>query len=265
MTRGDGGREIFSDANDYRYFEELLEKAKKRFHFMLYGYCLMPNHVHLLMQTCGIPASRVMHWLLTCYAKEFNHLRARAGHVFKERYTAPLCMTDSYFTELLRYIHLNPVRAGLVESPDKWPWSGHGELTGNSRSRLLDGDFPLSFFASTKEEARRTYLDFISRGVPEGFQERKETVLSAKEEPALLCAKVSLPTTDWKELIKTAPAAIGSDLLGKSRVRQIARARRALIRKMVSAGAVPVEVAAFFNCSQSLVSKAMGEDPRSNT
>ena len=165
MSRGVEGREIFLDDCDRTSFCRMLLEAKKSNEFHVFAYCLMGNHFHLLVQTGRFPLCFGMHQLLTSYSRYFNRRHDRAGHLFQSRYTAPLCRQDSYLEILLRYIHLNPVRAGLVENPADWIWSGHRGLVGLIDDRLLD----LPALAALREESpfqlRASYLESLSPNI----------------------------------------------------------------------------------------------------
>jgi hypothetical protein len=98
----------------------------------------MPNHFHLLLEVHRFPTARILQSLLTGYARRFNKVHGRRGHLFEGRYKAIVCDRDSYLLELVRYIHLNPVRASLVKRPSEWQWSGHGEYLGKQKRELID-------------------------------------------------------------------------------------------------------------------------------
>src|SRR5947209_1087353 len=138
MARGNNGQEIFLKGNDYEAFLEALDTVRKRYPFYLYAYVLMSNHFHLLLEVIEAPTARIMQSLLTGYARRFNAINRHKGHLFQGRYKAIVCDRDSYLLELVRYIHLNPVRAGLVRRPGEWQWSGHREYLGKEKSGLID-------------------------------------------------------------------------------------------------------------------------------
>lgn len=124
-SRGDDRKKIYISEFDFKKFLEYLLKAKERFRFYLYAYVLMPNHYHLLMETLQPNLSQIMQYLNTAYTTYYNIKRQRCGHLFQGRYKSILVDKDSYFKELSRYIHLNPVRAKLVEHPEQYKWSSY--------------------------------------------------------------------------------------------------------------------------------------------
>jgi REP element-mobilizing transposase RayT len=164
ITRGNNRQIIFRSERDYRKMLELLERQKGRIPFFLHAYCLMPNHVHLLIERREESISRIMQRLLTRYAQYYNRTYRKVGHVLQGRYKAILCDSDQYLAELVRYIHLNPVRARLVQRPEDWAWSGHRAYIGIDHSRLADVDPLLRRFGAKKNQARERYAEFVLAG-----------------------------------------------------------------------------------------------------
>jgi REP element-mobilizing transposase RayT len=116
---------------DYYAFLHLLELAAKRARWKLHGYCLMTNHVHLLIQTPEPTLPQGMQFLMATFVEEFNARHGRRGALVQGRYKAALVTTDAHFVECLRYFAMNPVAAGLCQRPEQWPWSsyaGQGSL-----------------------------------------------------------------------------------------------------------------------------------------
>jgi putative transposase len=123
MARGNDKRVTFRDDHDFRTFQGCMAEVAHRFDLDILGYCLMTNHVHLLIRTPVGGLSNAMKWLFGVYTMKFNHRHKRVGHLFQGRYKALLVDKDSYLLEVSRYIHLNPCRAGIVEHPEEYPWS----------------------------------------------------------------------------------------------------------------------------------------------
>ncbi len=138
MARGVDGRDVFIDDHDRHGFLNTLERIKRQTNTVVYAYCLMGNHFHLAIKVGPVELASVMQRLLTCYSITFNNRHARTGHLFQARYKAILCLNDAYLVGLIRYIHLNPVRAGLTMRPDEWPWSSYN----NYHESGLDGLVP---------------------------------------------------------------------------------------------------------------------------
>ena len=127
ISRGNQRQRIYKDDEDCRRFQALLGEVVKRHSITLYAYVLMPNHFHLLLEVGRTPLSKAMQSLLYRYTRHFNQHYRKIGHLFQGRYRAILCDRDNYLMELIRYLHLNPVRAGLISDPSRYQWSSHRE------------------------------------------------------------------------------------------------------------------------------------------
>ncbi len=171
ICRGIEGRPIFEDDFDRDRFVKRLGSVLQETATPCYAWALIPNHFHLLIRTGLVPVATVMRRLLTGYAVSFNHRHRRSGHLFQNRYKSILCQEDPYLLELVRYIHLNPVRAGLVDdlqSLDRYPYSGHCRVLGKIKGGFQDTETVLSLFGKTRREARRRYNAFVSKGLLAG-------------------------------------------------------------------------------------------------
>ena len=123
MSRGNQGQLIFLDDGDRQRYLKLLKELPRQFGCKLYAYVLMDNHVHLLVEVGNLPLSKIMQNLQFRYTQQYNRRYRKVGHLFQGRYKAILCDRDNYLLELVRYIHLNPIRAGLVRRTDRYRWS----------------------------------------------------------------------------------------------------------------------------------------------
>jgi putative transposase len=140
MARGIERRAIFKDNKDRTTFLDRLAIILEETQTQCYAWALIPNHFHLLLRTGPTPLSKVMRKLMTGYAVTFNKRHKRSGHLFQNRYKSVVCEEDPYLLELIRYIHLNPLRAGLVKDLkelDKYPWAGHSAILGNRNNPLI--------------------------------------------------------------------------------------------------------------------------------
>ena len=171
MIRGNNKAAIFADDEDKRRFLERLEEYVTSKKSAIYAWVLMDNHAHLLFRSGEQSISSVMRKLLTWYAQYYNRRHHRHGHLFENRYKSILCEEDSYLLVLVRYIHLNPVRARLVKTLaelDNYPWSGHRALIGKVKKQWMDTDYVLSQFARTHSKAIHTYREFMRQGMDQG-------------------------------------------------------------------------------------------------
>ncbi|MHC0037612.1 transposase [Pseudoneobacillus sp. C159] len=157
-VRGVRRTDLFYDENDRFFYLFLLEKAKSRYTFHLLSFCLMSNHVHLQLQTEEIPLSTIMHWVNTKYAKYFNKKYDTCGHVFEKRYGDELVETSEYELDLSKYIHLNPVRAKIVERLEDYPWSSYHIYVRQLNSSLVDTKRILSYFLEPQVENYDAFL-----------------------------------------------------------------------------------------------------------
>lgn len=168
ILRGNAGEPIFFDNRDRYRLYLILQYAVERFRCRIHAFCLMRNHLHLALQVDDIPLSRIMQNISQRFTKWINYTQTRTGHLFQGRYKALLIDADSYLLELVRYIHLNPVRAGASATPEDYPWTGHHAYLGREFIPWLTTDFLLSIFSPRVEEARSAYASFVRDGMGEG-------------------------------------------------------------------------------------------------
>jgi REP element-mobilizing transposase RayT len=171
IVRGIEKRKIFQDDADRQRFIKRLGDILSDSQTPCYAWALMPNHFHLLLKTGLTPISTIMRRLLTGYAVYFNHRYRRWGHLFQNRYKSILCQADNYLLELVRYIHLNPLRAEQVSDLKKlarYPYCGHSVLLDHHRNDWQSVDETLKLFGKTMSTARRRYREFIKKGVNQG-------------------------------------------------------------------------------------------------
>ena len=167
ILRGNAGQNIFFNKQDRNRFFSLLQEGIERYRHRIHAYCLMTNHVHLAVQVAEIPLSRIIQNISFRYTRYFNKRKNRAGHLFQGRYKAILIDADSYLLELVRYIHNNPVRAGIVSTPDKYPWSSHNVYVANVAVSWLTTDWVLSQFDQQRKRAIDYFRSFIHAGTDE--------------------------------------------------------------------------------------------------
>jgi REP element-mobilizing transposase RayT len=175
MLRGNGGQDIFSSSADRSRFYLLLQEGIERYRCRIHAFCLMNNHVHLLIEVGTIPLSRFMQNLSFRYTRYANSEKNKTGHLFQGRYKALLIDGDSYLLELTRYIHCNPVRAGLTAGPDTYRWSSHQTYLGRNSIPWLTTELVLGQFAARLGKARRLYHDFVQEGIMEARRQEFHT------------------------------------------------------------------------------------------
>ena len=171
MIRGIEGRDIVADDQDRRDFVRRLGKLAEASGTTVFAWALMSNHAHILLASGGSGLAKFMRRFLTGYAVGYKLRHHRHGHLFQNRYKSIVCDGDSYFTELVRYIHLNPLRVKLVEdlvALEKYPYCGHGAVLGKLRYDWQDRHSVLAQFGGREGEAIAEYRRFVEEGVALG-------------------------------------------------------------------------------------------------
>lgn len=171
MARGIERGAVFRSDTDRNNFLERLGEILLETKTLCYGWALIPNHFHLLLRTGAVPISTVMRRLLTGYALWYNRKHRRHGHLFQNRFKSILCQEDAYLLELVRYIHLNPIRANLVkdlDELDRYPFCGHGVLMGKLKKPWQETHGVLGMFGEKLGTSRQAYRVFVERGIAEG-------------------------------------------------------------------------------------------------
>lgn len=173
MVRGIEGSIIVKDESDRRQFVSRMQDVSGKTGTLLFAWALMTNHAHMLVKSGKTGISDFMRKLLTGYAIYYNKRHQRHGHLFQNRYKSIVCEEDAYFRKLVAYIHLNPIRAGLVGSLKElghYPWSGHADLIRHNGLESREIEYVLSCFGDNKHAARSNYLDFLNTQMPLGRQ-----------------------------------------------------------------------------------------------
>jgi len=171
MVRGIERTTLFRDDTDRADFVARLAALAEQGALRVYAWALLPNHAHLLVRTGTRPLPRSMRSLLTGYAGAFNRRHRRVGHLFQNRYKSIVVEEEPYLLELLRYLHLNPVRAKMVPDLrilDRYPWTGHSALLGTVPRPWQETASILAQFGPTPRRARHAYRTFVAAGLPRG-------------------------------------------------------------------------------------------------
>ena len=174
IVRGIERKKIFSDRNDYEDFLTRVEQVLENSGAKVYAWALIPNHFHLLIRTDKKPLKTIMKRLLTGYALSYNRRHKRVGYLYQGRYKSIVCEEEPYLLELVRYIHLNPLRAGLVKTMvelDKYRWSGHSVIMGNQKITWQDAEEILGRFGDIVSHAKQKYREFVIDGIKDGKRE----------------------------------------------------------------------------------------------
>ncbi len=158
VLRGINKQRIFEDDEDNRYFLEKLKTYKDISGYEIYAYCLMSNHVHLLMKEGEEPLSTAFRRIGASYVYWYNWKYSRAGHLFQDRFKSEPVEQDEYFLTVMRYIHQNPLKAGIVKEIQEYPWSSYREYS--QKPVICDTKFALNMFSLEPKKALRAWVKF---------------------------------------------------------------------------------------------------------
>jgi len=176
---GNNRQDIFLTNQDRRYFLSLLKTHKERFELLVYAYCMLPNAVHLVIETKRPNLSRVMQGFSTIYTKYFNFAHNMSGHVFQGRYKSLIIEKESYLVDVTRHVHLEPARSGMKEKPWRYPWSSaaaYVEWGEGERDGLVDSDVVLSLLAKNRLKQSVRYLQQLKDRAKDPDAQRPPTV-----------------------------------------------------------------------------------------
>jgi len=163
--RGNERREIFQTKKDYERFKRYVIGAQDRYDFLLHGYVLMTNHYHLIIETSKANLNRIMHYINGSYTTYFNRRQGRNGHLFQGRYKAILVDVDRYLLELSRYLHLNPVRAGLVKRPEEYPYSSYRSYITREKEEIVHRDRIWGMISGDGRNGAQKYRRFVEEAL----------------------------------------------------------------------------------------------------
>jgi putative transposase len=165
-SRGNERRTVFQSNRDREKYLSYLESVHERYGAVIHVYCLMGNHYHLLLENPRENLSKILHYINGAYTTYFNIKRSRSGHLFQGRFKGILVDKDEYCKELSRYVHLNPVRAGMVKAPLEYPWSSYRYFVGRDKKpKWLTTEFVLGDFGGEGKRGFKKYREYVERGV----------------------------------------------------------------------------------------------------
>jgi REP element-mobilizing transposase RayT len=179
-SRGNERKAVFKSKRDREKFLDYLESASQRYDALIHAYCMMDNHYHLLLETPLGNLPQIMRHINGAYTTYFNIKRNRSGHLFQGRYKAILVDIDEYAKELSRYIHLNPVRAKIVETPEQYEWSSYKCYIGKQKpAKWLYRDFILGYFGKKISTAQKEYQKFVNALAHQKYANPLDEVVSS--------------------------------------------------------------------------------------
>ena len=230
-ARGNERKEIFKSEKDREKFLSYLESAVNRYGAVIHVWCLMSNHYHLLVETPSGNLSQIMQHINGAYTNYFNTKRKRSGHLFQGRYKGILVEADEYALELSRYIHLNPVRIGVVNEPGDYRWSSFQEYTGKRKmADWLSTEFILGYFDKSQPAAQKKYQQFVEEMVGKEHESPLQQMVAATMlgTPEFV-ATIQEQHIDGKSPDRNLPAL--KQLKGKPTIDQILEITRSVIKE----------------------------------
>ncbi len=249
MSRGNHQQPIFGSSRDYQRFQSILPVHAARHGVTPLAHCFMPNHLHLLVKVGEVPVGVFMQSLLLSHAKWWNTKYEVSGHLFQGRYLPIICDCDEFFLELIRYIHLNPVKAKLVAHPSDWRWSSFAAYATGALP-WVETSLALNLWSENRVVARSRFLTFLEAGiknpdpkwkikngryVSKNGVDHQETVEEKRAEERAskeaLSAEIIPPITDQEllDIVSQAEGVSVEEILGRGRRTETVNLRRALV------------------------------------
>lgn len=272
ILRGNHRQAIFTVEDDYLAFEDILRAALERYGARLHAYCWMPNHVHLAIQVGAPPLGRVMHLLASRYARLKQKMVPTTGHLFERRYRAKPVEADQYLLALVRYIHRNPLRAGLVADLAEYRWSSHRAYLGTVSVDWLDVAPTLDMFGARRTAAIRAYRKFmVDEPRADEIEHIHPTARRQQVVPAPQPARTDHPTRnraprDLEDIVREVACELGvnlADLASPRRLPCLVSARTEVARRALREGAATLsEVAARLRRAPSSLSELLAKRGR---
>jgi len=250
MARGNNGEYIIKDEQDKKHYIDIVKKYKERYQFKLYAYCLMDNHIHMLIEVSEVPLAKIMQGIQQVYTQHYNKKYKRTGHVFQQRYKAVVCNKDGYMLHLVKYIHYNPVKAKIEEGLD-YKWSSHREYT-KGKGYHTDIESVLKMISKNKTQAIKGYIEYM-KGQPDDIEEAEYRVEEAQsntprtKEKGLILENMINKIIDKQKITK-------EELMSGSKAQKISDTRKVIII-LASADITNKEVAEKLRISTAAVSR----------
>lgn len=270
ILRGNGRQAIFFDAEDRSRWESLLAQGLCRYGHRIHAYCWMTNHIHMAVQCAMVPVSDLMRSVASQYARSTNRKMRRSGHLFERRHRLVLVQADPYLQTLVRYIHQNPLRAGMVDDLAAYSWSSHRAYLGERKPAWLTIDWVLSMFGDTELAARQSYCAFMQQSSDDSLSRllrqggKSDNRLLGDDGFSRVVSEeadrpVALASID--EIIARICVEYGTtevELRSKSRVRSNAKIRAEIAREATETGAATLAtMARRFDRSESVLSRSL--------
>ena len=266
ILRGNNQQVIFVDEWDFQRLEKLIAEGCERYGTRVHAFCWMTNHIHLAAQVGTIPLGRLMRWLGSQYARGFNRRYNRRGHVFERRHWAKFVDDDAYILSLARYIHLNPVGAGIVVKPEEYRWSSHRAYLGEDLVPWMTTSLILSIFGEDEPRSRAQFAQFVADPPNPDCEWTADTDTKpnrhqpenppSSDPDAASCTLAPLESLIEQHCLHLEISP--EELVSSSRARQFAKARAVIARDAIEKDiATLAEISRRFGRSESVVLRTM--------
>ncbi len=232
ICRGNNREKVFENDDDKQSYLHIVSRYKKKFNFYLYCYCVMDNHVHLVIEVQDTPLSKIMQGIQQVYTFHFNKKYDRVGHAFQQRFKAILVDKQEYLLQLIRYVHNNPVKGNLADGLN-YLWSSHRYYIKKDYQGLVDKEFPLSLFSGNYSSQINNYLVFMGKD-SSTYEQKQESELWPANYKDLVTKQsdvnsISLSVEDAIIKVEKVTGIGLSDIKKRSKRRTIVKARRLLV------------------------------------
>ena len=188
-VRGNNKQDIFLDDNDRIEYLARLQRYKETYKVGIYAYCLMTNHVHLLVFDNGQDISRFMQGLNLSYVIYFNNKYKRSGHLFQDRFTSSVVDNEQYLFQVSKYIHLNPIKAKLVKKPEEYRWSSYCSYIGSKNDGIVDVNFILNEYGDENDQDKLLYKHYVEENIEDSYNTQEEIAITQDERKDKLSLK----------------------------------------------------------------------------
>ncbi len=267
MVRGNNGEKVFSEEIQKSKYLDIVALYKERLDFIIYAYCIMDNHAHLLIEVNEARLSQIMQRIQQVYTQWFNRKYSRTGHVFQQRYKALLCDKERYLLQLIKYIHNNPVKAKL-ECGIEYKWSSHIYYIGKKNSDIVDISYVLSIFSENKSKAINQYLQFMNLDSEEimymDINECLKSKLSVKQDEREAIKKTNIDKI-IKDICINENVTV-NDITKRTRIQKISDIRKAIVLLSEKYCNVSNKILAQkLNLSSSMISKIKSGNSKGTT
>lgn len=230
MVRGNNGENVLCKEIHKNKYLDIIALYKEKIGFMLYAYCIMDNHAHLVIEVRDMPLSQIMQRIQQVYTQWFNRKYNRTGHVFQQRYKALLCYKDNYLLQLIRYIHNNPVKANL-EGGIEYKWSSHVYYVGKKKSEIVDTSHVLNIFSQNASKAAEQYLHFMNQDDTEliyvNIDELQSQNLAVKNKNTVQNKNIEIDEIIYEICIEENVTI--DDITKKTKIQKISDIRKAIV------------------------------------